>query len=82
MYEQLLNRAVAGLSPRQQQTFLLIRKEGLKRDEAAKILQLSPETVKYHLEESVRRIRAFFLANGHQLKAFYPALIYVVKKYM
>lgn len=81
-YEALLIKAIAHLPQRQQQTFLLIRKEGLKREAAADIMHISPETIKYHLEEAMRKIRAFFLANGYPLKTFYLALLYVIKTYI
>lgn len=62
-YTQLLEKAIARLPLRQQQTYRLIRQEGHKRAEAAAILGVSPETVKFNLDEANRKVRAFCLAQ-------------------
>ena len=63
-YDCLLKNAIDLLPPKQQQTFLLIRQDGLRREEAARQLNVSPETVKYNLEEAVRKVRAYCLAHS------------------
>lgn len=62
-YTQLLHTAISRLPERQQQTYRLIKLQGLKRNEAAAILGISPETVKYNLDEASRKVRAYCLAQ-------------------
>lgn len=62
-YEQILQKAIAQLSPQQELIYKLSREEGLKRNEIADRLQLSPETIKVHLANAMRSIRAFCLAR-------------------
>lgn len=58
-YWQVLHEAVAQLSPQQKKVYHLIKENGLKREEAAAALNLSPETVKRHLAEAMHAIRAY-----------------------
>lgn len=62
-FEELLHSAIAHLPERQQQTYRLVRQQGLRREEAARQLGVSPETVKSNLEQAMRSIRAFCLAR-------------------
>ncbi|WPQ64542.1 sigma-70 family RNA polymerase sigma factor [Chitinophaga sancti] len=62
-YAGLLEKAIRRLPERQQQTYILIKKEGMKRDAAAAAMNISPETVKSNLEQAMKNIRAFCLAN-------------------
>lgn len=62
-YEQILQRAIAQLSPQQELIYKLSKEEGLKRNEIADRLQLSPETIKVHLANAMRSIRAFCMAR-------------------
>ncbi|WP_161964236.1 RNA polymerase sigma factor [Chitinophaga flava] len=62
-YTQLLDKAVSRLPLRQQQTYRLIRQEGFKRAEVAAMLGVSPETVKFNLDEANRKVRAYCLAQ-------------------
>ncbi|PSL48387.1 RNA polymerase sigma-70 factor (ECF subfamily) [Chitinophaga niastensis] len=62
-YEQILQRAIAQLPPQQCLIYKLSKEEGLKRNEIAARLQLSPETIKVHLANAMRSIRAFCLAR-------------------
>lgn len=62
-YSQLLQQALQTLPPQQASVFDLIKTQGYSREAAAGILQLSPETVKKHLERAMRTIRAFLLAH-------------------
>lgn len=55
----LLHKAVDQLSPQQKQVYQLIKDQGLKREEAADILKIRPETVKFHLAQAMKNIRAF-----------------------
>jgi RNA polymerase sigma-70 factor (family 1) len=62
-YEQILLKAIAQLPPQQELIYKLSKEEGLKRNEIADRLQLSPETIKVHLAHAMRSIRAFCLAR-------------------
>ncbi|WEK35156.1 MAG: RNA polymerase sigma factor [Candidatus Pseudobacter hemicellulosilyticus] len=62
-YEELLRDATARLSPKQLQAFTLIKKEGYSREETARLMSVSPETVKSHLEQAMRSIRAYCIAR-------------------
>lgn len=62
-FEELVSQAVERLSPKQRQAFSLIKKEGYSRDEAAKLMQVSPETVKSHLDLAMRSIRAYCISR-------------------
>lgn len=62
-YEQILRNAIAQLPPQQELIYKLSKEEGLKRNEIADRLQLSPETIKVHLANAMRSIRAFCLAR-------------------
>ncbi|SJZ48888.1 RNA polymerase sigma-70 factor, ECF subfamily [Chitinophaga eiseniae] len=58
-YRQILHDAVSRLSPQQQKVYQLIKEHGMKREEAARVLNLSPETVKRHLAEAMHFIRTY-----------------------
>jgi RNA polymerase sigma-70 factor (ECF subfamily) len=68
-YEQLLQEAVERLPAKQKRTYVLIKKEGLKREQAALILHVSAETVKSNLEQAIRNIKAYCLAKDLHLTA-------------
>ncbi|QEC45103.1 RNA polymerase sigma factor [Pseudobacter ginsenosidimutans] len=55
----LLQQAVQHLSPRQREAYRLIKEQGYKREEAAMQMNVSPETVKTHLEQAMRNIRTY-----------------------
>lgn len=58
-YQTILNNAIEQLPGKQRQTYLLIRHRGFKREEVARELNVSPETVKWNLEQATRRIKAY-----------------------
>ena len=62
-YEAILARAIARLPEKQRLTYNLIKQQGLSRKTAATALGVSPETVKYNLEQSLRSIRAYCLSQ-------------------
>lgn len=74
-YEAILARAVARLPEKQRLAYQLIKQQGLTRKEAAAKLGVSPETIKYNLEQSLRSIRAYSLSQVH-----IPIAILVVLK--
>lgn len=62
-YTRILQAAIDRLPEQQRQVYNLIKKEGYKREEAAAVLRLSPETVKTHLAQAMRSIRTYCLAR-------------------
>ncbi len=62
-FQSLLERAIKRLPPKQQETYRLLKEQYLKRNEAAQILNVSPETVKYNIDQAMKSIRAYCLAH-------------------
>lgn len=62
-YQAILQQAILQLSPQQLKVYTLIKDRGLKREEAARELNLSPETVKRHLSEAMLVIRGYCMAR-------------------
>ncbi|UYQ95801.1 RNA polymerase sigma-70 factor [Chitinophaga horti] len=62
-YETVMREAITRLPARQQQVYRLVREDGLKREEVAALLNISPETVKSSLADAMRSIRAYCKAN-------------------
>ena len=56
---KVLNKGVALLPPQQKLIYQLYHVEGMKYEEVAAQLQLSPETVKTHLKLALRFLRAY-----------------------
>ncbi|WP_437918090.1 RNA polymerase sigma factor [Sphingobacterium sp. LRF_L2] len=59
--EKAYHTAIENLSPKQQLTYKMVKNEGLSRKEVAKLLNVSPETVKWNLDESVKKIRKIMI---------------------
>ena len=55
----VLHEAVTRLPQKQKEVYSLIKEHGLKRDEAAYVLNLKPETIKSHLAEAMKNIRSY-----------------------
>ncbi|MBX3254481.1 MAG: RNA polymerase sigma-70 factor [Chitinophagaceae bacterium] len=60
----LLEKAITQLSPQRKQVYRLSRKEGLNHVEIARQLNISRNTVKNHLVETLRFIRKYLHKNG------------------
>lgn len=58
-YQHLVTRAIDQLSPQRKMVFTMSRVEGLTHDEIAQRLQLSRNTVRNTIAESLRSIRQF-----------------------
>jgi RNA polymerase sigma-70 factor (family 1) len=59
-YDRLLLLAVAQLPPQQKLVYTLGRQQGLSREEIAVQLNISPGTVKVHMAQALRTLRAYF----------------------
>lgn len=57
---QILDRALKALPPQQQLIYKMCHLDGMKQQEIADQLQISPLTVKAHLRQAVQRVRKFF----------------------
>lgn len=75
---ETLQEAVDRLPARQKEAFQLIKMQGYKREEAARQMQISPETVKSHLDQAMRSVRAYCVAktNGLPLAVFLALSVY------
>lgn len=62
-YQAILRQAVGQLPPQQREVYRLMKEQGLQRDRVAEQLGISPETVKVHLAQAMRSIRAFCVAR-------------------
>lgn len=62
-FQRMLQEAIDRLPPKQQETYRLVKEQYLKREEAAALLHVSPETVKWNLDQAMKNIRAYCLAN-------------------
>lgn len=58
-YSSILHEAIIRLPKQQKEVYSLIKERGLKREEAASVLNLKPETIKFHLAEAMKNIRSF-----------------------
>ena len=58
-YSSVLHEAVTRLPQKQKEVYSLIKEHGLKRDEAAYVLNLKPETIKSHLAEAMKNIGSY-----------------------
>jgi len=57
--EEIVHQAVELLPAQQKQIYLMSKEQELKRDEIAKLLRISSETVKTHMTRALRHIRAY-----------------------
>ena len=62
-YELILKNAIARLPNQQKEVYTLVKEGGLTRDEAAKKMQIQPETVKFHLAQAMKNIRSYCMLH-------------------
>jgi len=58
-YQAILEQAIQSLPPQQKRVYFLSRHEGLKQDDIAKRMNLSPHTVKEYMKNAMSSIRKF-----------------------
>jgi RNA polymerase sigma-70 factor (ECF subfamily) len=56
-YGLVLQQAIDRLPRQQKKVYRLVKEMGLKREDAAHLLQIHPETIKYHLSEAMKNLR-------------------------
>jgi RNA polymerase sigma-70 factor (ECF subfamily) len=76
-YQSILLEAIDKLSPQQQKVYQLSRTEGLKREEIAAKLGISPETVKIHIGKAMKIIRAYCVSRLNP-----PLILFFVYNYL
>ncbi|POY37912.1 RNA polymerase subunit sigma-70 [Solitalea longa] len=72
----VLKGALESLAPQQKLVYQLCHIEGLKYEEAAQALNISPETVRAHMKKALSKIREHFRKNA----ILYPLLIVALSK--
>ncbi|MGN6416632.1 MAG: RNA polymerase sigma factor [Pseudobacter sp.] len=65
--KKILHQAIAQLTPQQRNVYVLGKEEGLRYEQIAEQLQLSRDTVKYHMTEALRSIRKYLQLHEHRL---------------
>jgi RNA polymerase sigma-70 factor (family 1) len=66
-YQNIVRNAICSLSPQQAKVYYLSRESGLKRNEIAVQMGISSDTVKTHLSQAIKNIRAFCLIHSELL---------------
>ena len=66
-YHTLLQQAIHQLPPQRKTIYLLSKQEGLKQQQIARELQISPHTVRNHLAEAFKSIRNYVKKNLQSL---------------
>lgn len=82
-YDLLLKKAIEQLPHQQKHVYRLMKEQGLKREEVACLLNLQPETIKSHLTQAMKNIRAFCLLHLNMciaLTTTVVCLIYRIRK--
>lgn len=64
---ELISQAIHKLPPQQQLVFKLCKQEGKSREDVARQLHISPNTVKNHLADALKYIRTFLLNSTYTL---------------
>ena len=72
--DRLILEAIERLPSKQKQVFIMTKRQGLSRDEVAKALQLSPNTVRNHLHQAIKFIKAQLEGSHAAFFLFYLLL--------
>ncbi|MGK6352012.1 RNA polymerase sigma factor [Parapedobacter sp. DT-150] len=76
--KQILDEAINKLSVQQKQVYQFCHQEGLKYEEVAQRLNISPQTVHAYMKDALRKIRAHFKKYAFSYVAFFSMIL---KKY-
>uniref|UniRef100_F4C7J0 RNA polymerase, sigma-24 subunit, ECF subfamily n=1 Tax=Sphingobacterium sp. (strain 21) TaxID=743722 RepID=F4C7J0_SPHS2 len=77
-YKAILEEAIQKLPPQQQKVFKMSKIEHLKQEEIARVLQLSPETVKKHMKLALKFLRNYFAEARIDL----PLLVILLSRFL
>ena len=77
-FATLLQKAIDRLPHQQKQVYRLMKEEELKRTEVAEILQIQPETVKFHLAQAMKSIREFLMVHLNLFIVFTSCVCYLI----
>lgn len=81
--KEKLQTALDKLPPKQKLVFTLSRDQGLRHDEIARRLNISPSTVNNHMIEALRRLRRQLQSHLRTTgAAFLPALLSALQKFL
>ncbi|SDH36453.1 RNA polymerase sigma-70 factor, ECF subfamily [Pedobacter terrae] len=72
--EQILNQAVETLSPQQRMVYILCHQQGMKYEEAAIKMGISPQTVHAYMKDALKKIRAHFKKHAMEYTVFILSL--------
>lgn len=72
--ERVLKQAVASLSPQVRKAYTLCHMEGLKYEEAAAQMGISPQTLHGYMKEALAKIRAHFKQHAIEYTVFISCL--------
>jgi RNA polymerase sigma-70 factor (ECF subfamily) len=74
----VLQKAIDRLPHQQKEVYKLIKEGDLKRVEVAELLQIQPETVKFHLAQAMKNIRAYCMLHLNSSVSFLLLLSYLL----
>lgn len=69
-FTSLLQKAIDRLPHQQKQVYQLMKEGDLKRGEIAELLQIKPETVKFHLAQAMKNIRSYCMCYLNSIISF------------
>ena len=78
-FQEILDQAIERLPPKQQAAYKLIKQQNLKRAQAAQELNVSPETVKWNLDQAMKSIRAYCVAHAKDVPLIF--ILHFFSKY-
>lgn len=74
-YHSILQRGIEQLPGQQKQVYKLVRERGLKRGEVANLLNIHPETVKFHLSKAMKNLWSYCRLHLHLFIGFALAIL-------
>ena len=77
-FTSVLQKAIERLPNQQKQVYKLMKEGDLKRGEVAQLLQIQPETVKFHLAQAMKNIRAYCMLHLNSSVSFILLLSYLL----
>lgn len=70
----ILNEAIETLSPQQKMVYQLCHQQGMKYEEAALAMNISPQTVHAYMKDALRKIRSHFKKHAIGYTVFFLSL--------